>query len=348
MLSDACALGACAAGIYACFISYGILHESIYHTEYGPEKETFHFSLFLVFLQSVCNGLLAVPGLLWEKWTKSPELQKKIAQKKKEPSMVQYTLIAMTYLMAMFTSNLALNFVSYPMQVLGKSVKIVPVMLARILINGARYTLRDYLNVGMITAGITAFMYKGGSSSAAENTTNPIGIALLVASLALDAYTGPAQENLYHAYAVTSARMQWSMNLMASNISFLGLLITKELPDALKFINTHPGIIPELLLFCFLSACGQWVILQTVERFGALTLTVLTTTRKFFTILASVIWFRHKMSTNQWIGVSLVFLGLILDALNKKKKHTKKHHHQPQPHEQEQEAAAASARPKSE
>ncbi|NXV76713.1 S35B1 protein, partial [Atlantisia rogersi] len=58
----------------------------------------------------------------------------------------------------------------------------------------------------------------------------------------------------------------------------------------------------------------QSFIFMTVVYFGPLTCSIITTTRKFFTILASVILFANPISTTQWVGTVLVFLGLGLDA----------------------------------
>jgi UDP-galactose transporter B1 len=46
-------------------------------------------------------------------------------------------------------------------------------------------------------------------------------------------------------------------------------------------------------------------------------LTVATTTRKFFTILASVLWFGHALSLTKWFAVGLVFAGLSIEILGK-------------------------------
>lgn len=48
---------------------------------------------------------------------------------------------------------------------------------------------------------------------------------------------------------------------------------------------------------------------MTVVYFGPLTCSIITTTRKFFTILASVILFANPISPMQWVGTVLVFLG---------------------------------------
>jgi len=66
----------------------------------------------------------------------------------------------------------------------------------------------------------------------------------------------------------------------------------------------------------------QNFIFLTVTYFGPLTCSIITTTRKFFTILGSVLIFRHPLTILQWTGTILVFAGLSLDsAFGKSGKH---------------------------
>lgn len=59
-----------------------------------------------------------------------------------------------------------------------------------------------------------------------------------------------------------------------------------------------------------MSASGQFFIFFLVRSFSALTLVTVTTTRKFFTVLASIVWFKHALTSGQWASVGLVFFGL--------------------------------------
>jgi UDP-galactose transporter B1 len=43
-------------------------------------------------------------------------------------------------------------------------------------------------------------------------------------------------------------------------------------------------------------------------------LTTITTTRKFFTIVLSVLMFGHVLNARQWGSVAIVFFGLVMDA----------------------------------
>ena len=56
------------------------------------------------------------------------------------------------------------------------------------------------------------------------------------------------------------------------------------------------------------------------SEFGPLPCSIVTTTRKFFTVLASVVFFGNSLITRQWFGVALVFAGLFLDGAFGKKK----------------------------
>ncbi|XP_054616480.1 solute carrier family 35 member B1 isoform X1 [Dunckerocampus dactyliophorus] len=92
------------------------------------------------------------------------------------------------------------------------------------------------------------------------------------------------------------------------------VLWTGEVWEFLSFTERYPSILYNILLFGMTSALGQTFIFMTVVYFGPLTCSIVTTTRKFFTILGSVILFGNVMSGMQWFGTILVFLGLGLDA----------------------------------
>lgn len=69
---------------------------------------------------------------------------------------------------------------------------------------------------------------------------------------------------------------------------------------------------------------SQHFIFVTITSYGPLTCSIITTTRKFFSILASVFIFNHAMAPLQWVGALLVFGGIILDTVYGKDKKTAK------------------------
>lgn len=59
----------------------------------------------------------------------------------------------------------------------------------------------------------------------------------------------------------------------------------------------------------------------TLSTFGSLLLVTVTVTRKMLTMILSVVWFGHRLTSMQWVGVGLVFGGVFVEAqLSKQEK----------------------------
>lgn len=91
-----------------------------------------------------------------------------------------YAVGAFTYLVAMVSSNMALQHINYPTQVIGKSCKPIPVMILGVLLGRKSYPLTKYLFVLMIVIGVGIFMYKDKASAAGADSIIGVGEFLLV------------------------------------------------------------------------------------------------------------------------------------------------------------------------
>lgn len=303
----------CAAGIFFCYFYYGILQERITRKDYGDER--FVYSMALVFSQCVVNYIYAVivsRGVL--------------TQGEDTTKTSYYVTCSLSYLIAMVSSNKALVWVNYPTQVVGKSCKPIPVMILGVLIGRKVYPLRKYLFVLMIVVGVALFMYKDKAGKAAAEAGSGIGLGeiLLLVSLACDGITGAVQERMKAEHNTRSGHMMKAMNLWSMIFLGVALVLTGEGLEFIGFISRHPGVIWQILSFCVASAFGQFFIFMCVSDFGPLPCSIITTTRKFFTVLASVILFGNELMSRQWLGVLLVFAGLFLDGVFGKKKQVEK------------------------
>lgn len=86
----------------------------------------------------------------------------------------------------MLSSNHALNFVSYPMQAMVKSCKILPVMLMGLLRGTYDYGWKKYGAAGMITGGLVIFNLGNKKTQLSGEQVGLAGIGLLVVSLLFD------------------------------------------------------------------------------------------------------------------------------------------------------------------
>lgn len=227
-----------------------------------------------------------------------------------------YACSALTYLLAMVSSNMALRWVPYPTQVIGKSAKPIPVMLLGVLIGHKSYSVQRYCFVFLIVVGVVLFMMKDAKLDAtnAQEQTFGIGEILLILSLSMDGLTGAIQDRMRAAHAPTAQHMMLAMNGWSTVMLSVLIICTGELFEFIPFAARYPIVLWQLAMLAITGALGQLFIFQMVSSFGPLALSVVTTTRKFFTVLCSVIFFGNPLTVRQWLGTFVVFFGLFADA----------------------------------
>lgn len=69
----------------------------------------------------------------------------------------------------MVASNMALQHVNYPTQVIAKSVKPIPVMILGVLYARKSYPAQKYLFTLMIVVGVALFVWKDGKSAGRDD-----------------------------------------------------------------------------------------------------------------------------------------------------------------------------------
>jgi len=85
-------------------------------------------------------------------------------------------------------------------------------------------------------------------------------------------------------------------------------------PSQVSYLVAHPHLTTSLAMFSLTSALGQIFVFWTIRTFDSLTFSTITTTRKFFTIVLSVVYYGHKQTTAQWAAIATVFAGLALET----------------------------------
>ncbi|KAJ7163356.1 UAA transporter [Mycena filopes] len=366
-------LALCVAGVYSMFLLWAIAQERLsvpFASIDGSEPAKFKSAIFIGTCQSALSsisafvyifirrkptdtliqsvGLEHAPEAAAENGTANGHAKKsrgKASTRFSRSALLLGYLQCSVFITAAAPFGFAaLSYISYPAMVLGKSCKLVPVMLMNVLLYRRRFAPHKYLVVVMVTAGITIFMGLGPAKPSKTPKTelppnaNLIGIAYLLINLALDGATNSTQDELFARHRVTGQQMMLWINvfctLLTTVLSVLPLPYIPvihpseagiELLSVLEFIRTHPGVKTPLLQFAFTGALGQLFIFETLQHFGSLTLVTITLTRKIFTMLLSVVVYNHKLSPGQWLGAGVVFAGISVEAFVKRKDvHTKR------------------------
>ncbi|KAL3285281.1 hypothetical protein HHI36_019391 [Cryptolaemus montrouzieri] len=136
----------------------------------------------------------------------------------------------------------------------------------------------------------------------------------------MDGLTGAVQERIRAESAPSGHQMMKTTNGYSTIFLAIGILLTGEAFQFLKFASRHYYIIYNLLALGLTQAVGQLFLYVMVSDFGPLAVSIVTTTRKCFTVLASVLFFGNTLNSRQWFGAAAVFAGLFLDIFYSKGK----------------------------
>jgi len=293
-------------GIYVFFLAFGYFHERISRNSFG-DNEYFDFPLFVVFIQCVSNVIIS-------------KIQTSVfytppSTKLNDTSIFVY--ISFFYTASMVAANYALLYVSYPTQILVKSSKMIPVMLGGYLMARKHYSWRKWFIVITVTLCITYFMLVGVSKKSqhhSKDESSPFGLLLICGSLFFDALTNGYQERMYKLERKpTSEENMLYTNIYAVFFLTVSIIVSGEVFPAAYFLWRFPEAIFDLLMIGLTMSFGQIFVFWCLSEFGNLTTSMITTTRKFFAIIFSVLFFGHSLSS-QWFAVFIVFLALIIDS----------------------------------
>lgn len=353
--------------IYSAFLCWGYLQEKITSTSYAlgsPSIETVEKSSGWLFSSSGSVKSIEIPH---SKWTFSCSLNLCMAFagaltasileffSKDKPAVpfVKFWKAAITCAAASPIGYSSLQYINYPMMVLTKTMKPVPVLLVGIIGYGRIYPWYQYVAVLCLSGGLALYTFasdKGGSGQG-KGTIEEIstmvtlslaipgvmtltlellksiwGIVLVCVNLTLDGYTNNEQDMIFSEYKIRGLQMMKYTNIW--QVIFISLYlvagwvyygVSSELSQSLSFIQASPQAQQDIGMFCLCASVGQILVFQIMEEHGSLVWITISITRKLFTILVSVLAFGHSLNVYQCIGISLVFSGIALELAMKSK-----------------------------
>jgi len=303
-----------ASGIILALLVYGLLQERVITLSYGGEL--FTYSVFLVFVNRVCAVVFAV----------SMAVAKGESLASKAP-LWKYLTISLSNVYASTCQYEALKYVSFPVQMLGKSFKMMPVMLWGIVISGKRYGIQDWAVAFAVTLGVTSFLLTGPVSSKTSTGSSVVGFMLLLAFLGLDGFTSTMQEKLFKEHATSKYNQMMYVNMFSSVVSLATLLVTGDLLPALAFCSGHPSFVADALVLSGSAVTAQFFIYSQVKEFGALVYAATMNVRQVASIMVSYATYHNSITPYQ-VGSLLIvfgalfyksFAGLLGDRADEKK-----------------------------
>jgi UDP-galactose transporter B1 len=161
--SDALKLLFGSVGIYLAYLSYGSTQEDVFRFQSPVDGSKFRYAWFLQVLESSVNILVGFAG----RWTFGGTKDLKL--------LPFFHSGAAQVFAEVFTSLALAAGLSFPVCIMAKSARMVPVMLGQLMLGGSSYTLRDYCIATAIVGGTVLLIMgvsKGSDSDGSDSDGN--------------------------------------------------------------------------------------------------------------------------------------------------------------------------------
>uniref|UniRef100_A0A3Q3JBT2 Solute carrier family 35 member B4 n=1 Tax=Monopterus albus TaxID=43700 RepID=A0A3Q3JBT2_MONAL len=210
----------------------------------------------------------------------------------------------------------------------------IAILVAVICISSSlcRYPASKYLAIALVSVGIFICTIMSAKQLNVANEGSEeqgfyaimhwlIGIAMLTFALLMSARMGIFQETLYKQYGKHSKEALFYNHCLPLP-GFL-LLYTNIYNYCVYFSQSAPVVIPVvgvtmpiMWLYLLINVITQYVCIRGVfiltTECTSLTVTLVVTLRKFFSLIFSIIYFQNPFTAWHWVGTAVVFLGTLL------------------------------------
>jgi adenosine 3'-phospho 5'-phosphosulfate transporter B2 len=230
-----------------------------------------------------------------------------------EAPMKAFVPNALSNSLSSYAQYEALRYVSFQLQTLSKSTKVIPVMLMGKVLNGQSYKWVDYFDAIAISVGVSMFSLSEKSAKG-EVTTQLLGILLLAVYIGCDSFTAQYQSKVFKQYACDQFQMMYASNLVAIVLTTTWLLMSGEMLESLSFLARSPDAIIDNVTIAITSATGQLFIFYTIKRFGPVVFVIIMTTRQMLSMMISSMAFNHPLGAMGYFAAAIVFGSIFFKA----------------------------------
>lgn len=304
----------CFTGLQVSYLTWGYMQELIMTSTFEPTPSApdgkFPSAAFCVF----SNRFLAIiVAIIAVKIRHGAVVANNVAP------LVAFAPCALSNTMSSWSQYASLRYVSFPVQTVFKSSKIIPVMIMGRLLKGTSYPYSQYAEAFLITVGVAIFSVSSKSSDS-DTSTEIVGLLFMCMYICFDCFTSQWQDKVYVKYGrqnIDPYQMMLGVNSSAILMTTAGLIAGGDIPKILEFFKANPSVFQYNVITAITSATGQLFIYTTIKEFGPIVFTVIMTTRQMISICISSIIFGHTMGVISLCGAMIVF-GVLFYQIRRK------------------------------
>ena len=268
----------------------------------------FQFGWFLTLFELVCFGVFAILERLL--LSHEPVLSH-------TASLERHGIVAVALIAARGLTNVSLQYLNYPTQIIFKSMKLITVMIGSLVILRATFTVYEYASALCLVVAACAFSL-GDTDVSVQFPAK--GIVIVLLSLVGDSLHSNTQDSLLREHKASTSEAMLFTNLFAAAASFVYILATGELWAAIRYCQAYPVAYGLFVLRSAVIYLGVLCFVLMIKSFGVVAATGVTTVRKIVSILLSFVLFPKPWSEKYVWGGALFAASLCLSVVDQREK----------------------------
>jgi len=204
-------------------------------------------------------------------------------------TMQEYVKLSALTMGGMYLTNWSLRYLSYPLRVVFKSSKVLPVMLLSATYLGKRYTLVQYSSALLLCLGLVLFTLGDAKGRANFDIR---GLLLIAVGSFFEALAATFEERrLFNQLGCTATEVVLYSNLLGFFWACLADLCRGDVERALSHSRSHPESVGYIVLAAVAGYVAQNAVLTLIKHFSAMTAELAKSCRKVITIFVSFVVF---------------------------------------------------------
>lgn len=222
-----------------------------------------------------------------------------------------YAILGLLQVATMGLSNLSVQFLNYPTQIIFKSAKPVPSLMFNALYHKKTYSPSDWIAAGLMAFGMLAFCAADASE---YDNFSPYGVVLVICAILADATSGAVQDRVLAQYKAPQDEVILYTHLTGIVYLTMFCLFGRELGEGVTLTLGHPRIVAKILAFSLTGYMGASCLKALRKACGAFLALLTSTTRKAAALGLSVLFFPKAFGLKYAIGAVAFFVGTLLNS----------------------------------
>ena len=276
----------CAAALIVTYVVWGVAQERIMSIEYGGQR--FVYPAVLVFVNRLVASTFA------SYFVKPPTT-----------SFFNMSVASLSNVVSSLCQYTALQYTIFPLVVVFKSLKMIPVLIVGRCFFKKRYKPIAYALAVALAVGVGLCMY---ATRPTIHTSHIyiFGVMLLLGYAVADAVTSQWQSYLFRTYKTPPLEMMYGVNTCSMIFTGVNVFLSGQLDATISWSIDHPEFLLHVACLCVPAVLGQWFIFKTIEHHGAASFSMIMTARQAISLTVSCLLFGHRFDWPAYLGFAIV------------------------------------------